>query len=282
LAASAVQPARQVIAGNGLTGGGSLAADVTLNVGAGTGITVAADTVGLDATTQSRLLIGGGTTSQVLQKASNTDYDVTWATVAAATAVSYAPQTLTGGEQLQARTNIGLSNVDNTNDANKPVSTATQTALNLKANLASPALTGVPTAPTATVGTNTTQIATTAFVLANAVISKSYTSAEQTITSAGSLTLAHGLGAEPSLIAFTLVCKTSEFGYSVNDKLYLGPVGTATSIADQSAFACTYDGTNVYIRYGAATNVFSLLNKSTGTGSAFTNGNWRLVVKALA
>lgn len=32
----------------------------------------------------------------------------------------------------------------------------------------SPALTGTPTAPTATVGTNTTQIATTAFVLANA------------------------------------------------------------------------------------------------------------------
>jgi hypothetical protein len=34
----------------------------------------------------------------------------------------------------------------------------------LKANLASPAFTGVPTAPTATAGTNTTQLATTAFV----------------------------------------------------------------------------------------------------------------------
>lgn len=132
LAATAVQPSRQVIAGSGLTGGGALSADVTLNVGAGTGISVAADTVGLDATTQSRLLIAGGTTSQVLQKASNTNYDVVWATVAAATAVSYAPQTLTSGEQLQARTNIGLSNVDNTSDANKPISTATQTALDLK------------------------------------------------------------------------------------------------------------------------------------------------------
>lgn len=37
-------------------------------------------------------------------------------------------------------------------------------ALALKAPLASPALTGVPTAPTAAAGTNTTQIATTAFV----------------------------------------------------------------------------------------------------------------------
>jgi hypothetical protein len=59
---------------------------------------------------------------------------------------------------------VGLANVDNTTDANKPVSTATQTALNLKANLASPTLTGTPLAPTATTGTNTTQIATTAFV----------------------------------------------------------------------------------------------------------------------
>lgn len=38
------------------------------------------------------------------------------------------------------------------------------TALGLKAPLESPALTGVPTAPTAAVGTDTTQLATTAFV----------------------------------------------------------------------------------------------------------------------
>lgn len=42
--------------------------------------------------------------------------------------------------------------------------TALQTSVNNKAPLASPALTGTPTAPTATAGTNTTQIATTAFV----------------------------------------------------------------------------------------------------------------------
>ena len=41
---------------------------------------------------------------------------------------------------------------------------AVTNALNFKAPLASPALTGTPTAPTATVGTNSTQIATTAFV----------------------------------------------------------------------------------------------------------------------
>lgn len=47
------------------------------------------------------------------------------------------------------------------------VTSAIQTQLNAKAPLASPALSGTPTAPTATLGTNTTQLATTAFVLAN-------------------------------------------------------------------------------------------------------------------
>jgi hypothetical protein len=46
-------------------------------------------------------------------------------------------------------------------DAN--FATTMSNALALKAPLASPALTGIPTAPTATAGTNTTQVATTAF-----------------------------------------------------------------------------------------------------------------------
>lgn len=44
--------------------------------------------------------------------------------------------------------------------------TGLQTALDAKAPLASPALTGTPTAPTAIAGTNTTQVATTAYVVA--------------------------------------------------------------------------------------------------------------------
>ena len=61
---------------------------------------------------------------------------------------------------------VGLANAENTADAAKPVSTATQTALDLKAPLASPAFTGTPSAPTAAQGTNTTQLASTAFVRA--------------------------------------------------------------------------------------------------------------------
>lgn len=74
--------------------------------------------------------------------------------------------TFTGTVSGITKAMVGLANVDNTSDVNKPVSTAQQTALNLKANLASPTLTGTPAAPTASLGTNTTQIATTAFVQA--------------------------------------------------------------------------------------------------------------------
>jgi hypothetical protein len=49
-----------------------------------------------------------------------------------------------------AKADVGLGNVTNTSDANKPVSTAQQTALNLKANLASPTFTGTVNAATIT------------------------------------------------------------------------------------------------------------------------------------
>jgi hypothetical protein len=72
--------------------------------------------------------------------------------------------TIEGLTVAETKTALSLNLVDNTADASKPVSTAQQTALDLKANLASPALTGTPTAPTAAANTNTTQIATTAYV----------------------------------------------------------------------------------------------------------------------
>jgi hypothetical protein len=59
------------------------------------------------------------------------------------------------------KTDVGLANVDNTTDANKPVSTATQTALDLKANLAGPTFTGTLSAADLTVSGNLTVNGTT-------------------------------------------------------------------------------------------------------------------------
>ena len=79
-----------------------------------------------------------------------------------------ASPTFTGTVAGITKSMVGLANVDNTADSAKPVSTATQTALDLKANLASPTLTGTPISTTPIADTNTTQIATTAYVVGQA------------------------------------------------------------------------------------------------------------------
>lgn len=75
-----------------------------------------------------------------------------------------ADETISMRTLVEHKTDLQLNNVDNTSDADKPVSIATQTEIDLKAPLASPSLTGTPTAPTAAANTNTEQLATTAFV----------------------------------------------------------------------------------------------------------------------
>jgi hypothetical protein len=101
---------------------------------------------------------------------------------------SYAPinsPTFTGTVSGIDKSMVGLGSVDNTSDAAKPISAATQTALSTKAPIASPALTGVPTAPTASPGTNSTQIATTAYTdAAVAVAMASSGVADNSITTA--------------------------------------------------------------------------------------------------
>jgi hypothetical protein len=68
------------------------------------------------------------------------------------------------GNILLTSSDLGLGNVNNTSDADKPVSIATQAELDNKAEISSPVFTGIPIAPTAAPGTNTTQIATTEYV----------------------------------------------------------------------------------------------------------------------
>lgn len=87
----------------------------------------------------------GGTSGQVLTKNSSTNYDDSWVTPTAAPVFSVAGRT--------GAITLGESDITNLT-----------TDLAAKAPLASPTLTGTPTAPTASNGTNTTQIATTAFV----------------------------------------------------------------------------------------------------------------------
>lgn len=99
--------------------------------------------------------------------------------------------------QSVTKSDVGLSNVDNTSDANKPISTAQQGALNLKANIASPTFTGTPKSTTAAVGTNTTQIATTAFV--KTAVDNSATTINDSIATHKADNTAHGIGDKSTL-----------------------------------------------------------------------------------
>jgi hypothetical protein len=114
-----------------------------------------------------------------------------------------ASPTFTGNVSGISATMVGLGSVDNTADTAKPVSTAQQTALDLKANLASPALTGTPTAPTANAATNTTQIATTAFVRAE--VAALVNSAGSTLDTLGEIATALGNDANLSTTLTTSI-----------------------------------------------------------------------------
>jgi Major tropism determinant N-terminal domain len=81
-----------------------------------------------------------------------------------------ASPTFTGTVSGITKTMVGLGNVDNTADADKPVSTATQTALDLKANLAGPTFTGTTTAAALTVTGNLTVQGTTTTVSATDLV----------------------------------------------------------------------------------------------------------------
>ncbi|HDV3096719.1 TPA: tail fiber protein [Escherichia coli] len=105
---------------------------------------------------ESPSLTGTPTAPTAAQGANSTQIANTAFVKAAITAlINGAPGTLDTLKEIAAAIN---------NDPN--FSTTINNALALKAPLASPALTGIPTAPTAAQGTNNTQIATTAYVRA--------------------------------------------------------------------------------------------------------------------
>jgi hypothetical protein len=97
----------------------------------------------------------------------------------------------------------------------------------LKANLASPALTGTPTAPTAAAGTNTTQIATTAFV--GTAVSNLVDSSPATLDTLNELAAA--LGDDPNFattVSTSIGTKVSKSGDTMTGVFTLSqnPVGT--------------------------------------------------------
>ena len=128
---------------------------------------------------------------------------------------------------------------------------------------------------------NTTWLLTQLGAGGGAVFTKSFTSAEQTITSGGTLTLAHSLGVIPEMVQCRLVCKTAEANYSVGDIINADFQQTDAAI-NTLGYAWNVDATNVGIVFGTNAKVFLTKNKTTNAIIQLTNANWKLVVKAWA
>lgn len=182
-----------------------------------------------------------------------------------------------------------------TSDVTSTVNTATTTVAKIQGTTvsgttgttnvvfsASPTFTGVPVAPTATSGTNTTQVATTAFV--HTAVAGAVTG---TLTAGSTLTMnpyvtttsisgAHGLGSAVALIRVQFVCLIAENNYSVGDIVELS--GNSTTSAD-NAYNVAYDSTNLYLSTGGnGTPRFTIKTGSTGSNANITAANWKVII----
>lgn len=152
---------------------------------------------------------------------------------------------------------------------------ATKQMVDLKAPLASPALTGTPTVPTATIGTNTTQAASTAFVLANTVNSIA--------GNVGAFTLSTGLANTVNALRVALSTATASMGadlaisnsvYTDGPSMAQGTAGTwwasgnvtATDTANTTISCKLWDGTTVV-------DSTAFFIAAGGTGTAHLSGS---------
>ena len=150
-----------------------------------------------------------------------------------------------------------------------------QTTLNAKAPLASPTLTGTPVAPTATAGTNTTQIATTAFV-ATGLSGKANTSHSHAISDVTSLQTsldAKAPLASPALTG-TPTAPTQTEGNSSTRVATTAFVTVAVSRkADLSHTHAISDITSLQTSLDAKANLASPALTGTPTAPTQTEGN---------
>ena len=107
---------------------------------------------------------------------------------------------------------------------------------------------------------------------------KRFVSAELDIVSGSTVTLAHGLGAEPAFVQAVLVCKAVEHGYAVGDRI-LAPMTSILS-GNNRVNVLSVGATNIALTFSEYTQPFVAVAKSTGAAVVLTNNSWRVILKA--
>ena len=173
------------------------------------------------------------------------------------------------GAVTLSKADVGLSNVDNTADAFKPLSNATVSALATKADISS-----MPPAQATHAGkflsTDGTSMAWTPVAIALTV---GYESGAQAIGT--NVAVSHGLGVVPKVVMAVFRCATAEFGYSIGDEIQV-PNGDHPGYSSTIVWA-----SSTQVGFSAtSTTAIRIPEKSTATFQVLTPTNWTLVFRA--
>lgn len=163
------------------------------------------------------------------------------------------------------KADVGLANVDNISDANKPISTAAQSAFNLKAPLASPTFTGTVNGITKTM-----------IGLANADntsdTNKPLSSAE-IVALAGKSDITHTHSILPLVDYIQLADGTTAMDFGTNGTVKVGPTATATYTTTVPAVGKIVYLIILTLTNNARTITFGTGFKSAGTLNTGTNAS---------
>lgn len=150
----------------------------------------------------------------------------------------------------------------------------------------SPGFLGTPTAPTAAPGTNTTQLATTAFVtnavstLASSNLVYKFVSGEYAVPNSTSVvTIAHGKGSVPSIVEVRLRCIDAEHSFSAGQEVIWNVYDNGAADRISTYYV---DNTNIYVAYQAnSPGTYPALRETGGTIFSVDPSKWKIVVYAI-
>lgn len=138
----------------------------------------------------------------------------------------------------------------------------------------------IATAAEVTAGSSDLVVVTPKKLREQGGLQKYFESPQQTITSGGSFSIAHGLGVAPLFIQCMLVNVTAQHGYTPGQQLYVNIADDdGSNVRGIGVYATS---TNLIGRFSSAATGYAIHNATSGIRENIANANWRLVIRAWA